>query len=143
MTVFPEAGLLDPVAGVRHYESEYTIRSAIGVPADREFMFDHSWEIVAGEWVFEFWQAGRKIGSESFCVLDAESAPHRSDPSVASCGFLIGHTEFGRGVIAGARGLMRGRARSFTATIAMLSLLACMLPAARVTAEFVATQRMS
>ena len=54
VTRFPEGGLLDPAAGVRHYESEYTIRGAIGAPAYREFMFDQSWEIVAGEWVFEF-----------------------------------------------------------------------------------------
>lgn len=87
VTRFPEAGLLDPVTGVRHDASEYTIRGAIGAPAYREFMFDQSWEIVAGEWVFEFWQAGRNIGSQRFCVLNAESAPHQADPSQsATCG---------------------------------------------------------
>lgn len=40
VTRFPEAGLLDPVSGVRHYQSEYTIRGAIGSPAYREFRFD-------------------------------------------------------------------------------------------------------
>ena len=89
VTRFPEAGLLDPASGVRHYESEYTMRGAIGVPAYREFVFDHSWEIVAGEWVFEFWQAGRKIGSQRFCVLDAESSSHPADPSKAICSSLI------------------------------------------------------
>lgn len=49
VTRFPEAGLFDPVAGIRHYASEYSIRGAIGVPAYREFMFDQSWEIVPGE----------------------------------------------------------------------------------------------
>jgi hypothetical protein len=93
VTRFPEAGLLDPVAGFRHYESEYTIRGAISTPAYREFMFDQSWEIVAGEWVFEFWHAGRKIGSQTFCVLDAESAPHQSAPLHAHCGFLLGRME--------------------------------------------------
>lgn len=100
VTVFPESGLLDPASGVRHYESEYTIRGTIGAQAYREFMFDHTWEIVAGEWVFEFWQDGRKVGSETFCVLDADSAPHRSDPSKANCGFLIGRMEFWRGAVA-------------------------------------------
>ena len=104
VTRFPEGGLLDPAAGVRHYESEYTIRGAIGAPAYREFMFDQSWEIVAGEWVFEFWQAGRKIGSQRFCVLDAETVPHQSDPLRANCRFLIGRIEVGRRIGAQARG---------------------------------------
>lgn len=104
VTIFPEAGLLDPASGVRHYESEYTIGGTIGAPAYREFMFDYTWEIVAGEWIFEFWQARRKIGSEKFCVLDAESAPHRSAPSKANCGMLIGRLEFGRGAVAGGGG---------------------------------------
>lgn len=90
VTRFPEAGLFDPVAGIRHYASEYSIRGAIGVPAYREFMFDQSWEIVPGEWAFEFWQAGRNIGSQRFCVLDAASIPDNSTPLNVHCGFLIG-----------------------------------------------------
>jgi len=79
VTRFPETGLLNPVDGVRHYQSEYTILGAIGVPAYREFMFDQSWEMVSGEWVFEFWQAGRNIEMQKFCVIDAESASHQAD----------------------------------------------------------------
>lgn len=91
VTRFPEAGLLDPITGVRHYESEYTIRGVVGAPAYREFRFDRSWEIVSGEWVFEFWHAGRKIGMQKFCVKDAESAPHEAAPlQGANCAFLIG-----------------------------------------------------
>jgi len=104
VTVFPEAGLLDPASGVRHHESEYSIRGTIGAQAYREFMFDQTWEIVAGEWMFEFWHDGRKLGSETFCVLDAESAPHRSDPPTANCGFLIGRMDFGRGAVTGGPG---------------------------------------
>lgn len=90
VTRFPEAGLLDPVSGVRHYQSEYTIRGTIGTPAYREFMFDRSWEIVSGECVFEFWQAGRNIGMQKFCVTDAESAPHQAAPlQSANCEFSI------------------------------------------------------
>lgn len=96
VTRFPEAGLFDPASGVRHYESEYTLRGAIGVPAYREFVFDHSWEIVAGEWVFEFWQAGRKIGSQRFCVLDAESSGHPADLSKANCSSLISSRKVGK-----------------------------------------------
>ena len=112
VTVFPEPGLLDPASGVRHYESEYTIRGSIGTQAYREFMFDHTWEIVAGEWIFEFWHDGRKVGSETFCVLDAESAPHRSDPPKANCGFLIGRGDSGREAAAGGPGKARKTSRA-------------------------------
>lgn len=91
VTRFRETGLLNPISGVRHYQSEYTIRSAIGAPAYREFLFDESWEIVPGEWAFEFWQGGRSIGMQKFCVIDAESALHQADPLPSSnCRFLVG-----------------------------------------------------
>lgn len=91
VTRFPEAGLLDPITGVRHHESEYTILGVVGAPAYREFRFDRSWEIVPGEWVFEFWYGGRKIGMQKFCVLDTETAPREADSLQASnCAFLIG-----------------------------------------------------
>lgn len=91
VTRFPEPGLPDPVSGVRHYQSEYTIRGAIGSPAYREFRFDQSWELVPGEWIFEFWQGGRNIGTQRFCVVDAESTPHQAAPlQMANCAFLIG-----------------------------------------------------
>ena len=89
VTRFPETGLRDPVSGVRHYQSEYTIRGTIGAPAYREFLFDRSWEIVSGEWVFEFWQAGRKIGMQTFCVKDAGTKPNEASPLV-NCAFLVG-----------------------------------------------------
>ncbi|MFH1346409.1 MAG: DUF3859 domain-containing protein [Pseudomonadota bacterium] len=88
VTRFPEMGLLDPISGVRHYRSEY-IRSAIGAPAYREFLFDRSWEIVPGEWAFEFWQGGRNIGMQKFCVIDAESTSPQ-----ANCDFLIGRASW-------------------------------------------------
>jgi hypothetical protein len=95
VTRFPEAGLFDPVSGVRHYQSEFIIRAAIGAPAYREFMFDRPWEIVSGEWVFEFWQADRKIGMQAFCVIDAETAPRQGAPlRSANCGLLIGRLSF-------------------------------------------------
>ncbi|MBN8990565.1 MAG: DUF3859 domain-containing protein [Rhizobiales bacterium] len=91
VTRFPKAGLLDPVSGVRHHQTEYTTQGVIGASAYREFTFDQSWEIVPGEWVFEFWQAGRNIGMQKFCVMDAESAPYEAAPlQGANCAFLIG-----------------------------------------------------
>jgi hypothetical protein len=70
VTRFPDAGLLDPATGVRHTASEYTIATRIGIAAYREFQFHQPWEIVPGQWTFEFWVADRKIGSQQFCVVD-------------------------------------------------------------------------
>lgn len=90
VTRFPEAGLLDPVTGIRHLRGEYTAQRVIGAPAYREFRFDRSWEIVSGEWAFEFWHDGQKIGTQKFCVIDAESAPLEADLSKRSnCAFLV------------------------------------------------------
>lgn len=87
VTRFPRTGLLDPATGVRHYESAYVARDVIGVPSYREFMFDHAWEIVAGEWFLEFWRGGRLVASQRFCVLADESSAH---PSETHCEFLMG-----------------------------------------------------
>ncbi|MFH1344603.1 MAG: DUF3859 domain-containing protein [Pseudomonadota bacterium] len=88
VTRFPEAGLLDPITGVRYHESEYIGRRVVGAPAYREFRFDRSWEIVSGEWIFEFWHEGQKIGTQKFCVIDAESAAPEADRLESSnCAF--------------------------------------------------------
>lgn len=89
VTRFPPAGLFDPVGNLRHHESAYDFRAFIGVPSYREFMFDHEWEIVPGEWIFEFWHGERLIGSQRFCVLDGES-PLSSTSLRANCEVLIG-----------------------------------------------------
>jgi hypothetical protein len=90
ITRFPDVGLLNPDSGVRHLQSEYTIQTVIGQPAYREFRFDQSWEMVPGEWVFEFWHAGRKLGAQKFCVIeDAEGEPSNQSPTF-QCGPLIG-----------------------------------------------------
>lgn len=91
VTRFPELGLLDPASGVRHHHSEYMIEGVIGAPAYREFRFDRSWEIVPGEWVFEFWHAGRKLGSQKFCVIDdGESEPSEGPSPSFQCVPLTG-----------------------------------------------------
>ena len=69
VTRFPEPGLWDPRTGVRHYRGEYSITTQVGAQAYREFKFDHPWEIVPGEWVFEFWHGDRLLGAQKFCVV--------------------------------------------------------------------------
>ena len=75
ITRFPEAGLQDPRTGTRHHQSEYTIDAKIGTQAYREFKFDHPWEMVPGEWVFEFWHGDRLLGAQKFCVVKDRDGP--------------------------------------------------------------------
>lgn len=98
VTRFPEAGLLDSDTGRRHYKSEYIVRGAIGTLAYWMFRFDRSWEIVPGEWIFEFWHADRNIGSQRLCVLDAEAAPPGRQPA-ESCESVVGQAETVRGAV--------------------------------------------
>lgn len=99
VTRFPEAGLFDPAAGVRYHKSEYTVLGKIGTAAYWMFKFDRTWEIVPGEWIFEFWYADRKLGSQRFCLLDAEAAPSRQ--LTESCESVVGRAETQRGFGAG------------------------------------------
>ena len=90
VTRFPDVGLHNPNTGVRHQKSEYTIQAVIGKPAYREFRFDQSWEMVPGEWVFEFWHAGRKLGEQKFCVIrDVEGDLLSQSPTI-QCATFIG-----------------------------------------------------
>jgi len=61
--------------------NEYEITGRAGMRAYREFQFDQSWEIVPGEWTFEFWHGKEKIGEQKFCVFvllqDNSAAPSR------------------------------------------------------------------
>lgn len=86
VTRFPDTGLLDPSTGIRHLSSEYTITGQVGVVAYRDFQFDAMWEIVPGEWIFEFWKAGRKVGSQTFCVISSAPDGRSSQP----CSVLMG-----------------------------------------------------
>jgi hypothetical protein len=83
VTRFPEPGLQDPRTGFRHNHSEYVIPAQIGAQAYREFMFDHSWEMLPGAWVFEFWHKCKLIGSQTFCVFEEHQAdlPHEFERS--------------------------------------------------------------
>lgn len=89
VTRFPDPGLPDPVTGGRLHESAYEIRASIGEHSYRGFTFDQLREIVPGEWIFEFWYGERMIGSQRFCVLEAEPRKLSSEPP-ADCETLIG-----------------------------------------------------
>lgn len=88
VTRFPEAGLQNPDTGARHHQSEYRIEAIIGARAYREFRFDHQWEIVPGEWVFEFWHGDRMLGAQKFCVISG--TPNEPDNALQCAPALTG-----------------------------------------------------
>jgi hypothetical protein len=90
ITRFPASGLTNPLTGASNTESQYSIRTAIGAVRYREFRFDQSWEMIPGEWVFEFWHAGRKIGSQKFCVVQPSQVDKpNANSSHFRCDLLI------------------------------------------------------
>jgi len=66
---FPTPGLHAPGSNTTYLRSEVTAVRTIGSTAYREFHFDHEWEIIPGLWTFEFWYGDRKVGEQSFCVV--------------------------------------------------------------------------
>ncbi len=68
ITRFPADGLRDPKNGVFHY-NEFTRVHTIGEDSHRTYSFDEPWEMVPGEWTFEFWDGPKKIGEKRFQVI--------------------------------------------------------------------------
>jgi len=68
ITRFPPNGLTNPDTGRRFTQSRYETTGTVGEPVFRSYTFDHAWELVPGEWVFEFWSEGRKVGEQRFMV---------------------------------------------------------------------------
>lgn len=65
---FPEPGLVDP-KGQRFFTNEFSRDHTIGNESFRAYSFDEQWEMVPGEWTFEFWDGPRKIGEKRFNVV--------------------------------------------------------------------------
>ncbi len=65
---FPEPGLVDP-KGQRFYTNEFARDHTIGGESFRAYSLDEPWELVPGEWVFEFWDGPRKVGEQRFKVV--------------------------------------------------------------------------
>ena len=65
---FPEQGLVDP-KGQHFYANEFARDHVIGDESFRAYSLDEPWELVPGEWVFEFWDGPRKVGEQRFKVV--------------------------------------------------------------------------
>ena len=67
---YPAPGVID-AKGRQHPISTFTSKSAIGSTSYRSFTFEYAWEMLAGEWVFEFHHKGRKVAEKKFTVATA------------------------------------------------------------------------
>lgn len=72
VTRYPAQGLPDPESSERLYHREFQIVVRTASMGYWEFHFDRNWEVVPGEWSFEFWQGTHKLGEQKFCVLPPE-----------------------------------------------------------------------
>ena len=84
VTRFPDGGLEEPGTATRHNTHEYRLPVKLGVPGYRDYNLDEEWEVVPGLWVFEFWQGGRKLKEEVFCLVDPGQAITAKCPQAIS-----------------------------------------------------------
>jgi hypothetical protein len=69
VTRFPKKGVTTP-QGVKATHDEHPWGATIGKPTWRSYTFDHDWELVPGEWVFEFYYQGRKLAEKRFMIVE-------------------------------------------------------------------------
>jgi hypothetical protein len=68
ITHFPAAGMIN-ANGEKFEKNEFEMETKIGEQTYRTYTFDEAWEIVPGDWVFEFHYQGRKLGEKRFTVV--------------------------------------------------------------------------
>jgi hypothetical protein len=66
---FPEPGVRNPDTGMTSSHTEFILTNTLGEePFTDGYGFDHPWELVPGEWIFEIWRGSRKLAEQSFTV---------------------------------------------------------------------------
>jgi hypothetical protein len=78
---YPPSGLRDPATGRFSFESELNVRPTPGAINYWEYHFEHDWEVILGQWVFEFWIDDKKLTEERFCVYELNN-PHAAGAAV-------------------------------------------------------------
>jgi hypothetical protein len=68
ITRFPPPGLRDPKTGRNFTSHEATIPLPVRVRLPFTFVFDEAWELVPGDWKFEFWIDDEKAAEKTFFV---------------------------------------------------------------------------
>ena len=70
--IFPGDGLHNPNASGPRKSERFTIESAVGNTSHVLYRFDHEWEVVPGNWVFQLWHGGKKLAEVSFTLVKAD-----------------------------------------------------------------------
>ncbi len=79
----PKAGLLNPQTKRRVYRETWSPSVAlVGATTLIGYLLEQDWELVPGLWRFEIWHGDRKVGEQSFCLIE-ETAPDKSDDTKA------------------------------------------------------------
>ncbi|RYY75374.1 MAG: DUF3859 domain-containing protein [Gammaproteobacteria bacterium] len=60
--------ILDPTSGKVSTTGNWFSKKTVGTQSFRDYEFTEEWEVVAGEWIFEFWYEGKKLNSQKFIV---------------------------------------------------------------------------
>lgn len=68
ITRFPRSGLVN-AAGERFERDAVSCDVPFGAVMFRSYSLDEPWEMVPGEWIFEFWSNGWLIGEQRFTVM--------------------------------------------------------------------------
>ncbi len=64
----PAAGLRNPKTGEIIYRGEYTDNWKIGATVYTEYYLENEWEVVPGDWTFEYWYGNRKLAEHKFTL---------------------------------------------------------------------------
>jgi hypothetical protein len=71
VVILPKSGLLNPATQKRYYREEWRAApNTVGATSVVGYLFEQDWEMVPGLWKFEIWHSGRKLGEQSFCVVN-------------------------------------------------------------------------
>lgn len=65
---FPPPGLRDSATGRVSTEDVLDIAVGVGEEMIRGYAFEHEWELIAGDWILEFWEGPRRLFTRTFSV---------------------------------------------------------------------------
>jgi Domain of unknown function (DUF3859) len=83
VVVPPKAGLLNPQTQQRVYRETWSPSVAlVGATTLIGYLLEQDWELVPGLWRFEIWLGDRKVGEQSFCLVE-EAMPDKPDDTKA------------------------------------------------------------
>jgi hypothetical protein len=68
VTQYPGPGLKNPKSEKLQTRGEHSLFATIGQINYRGYVFEHDWEMVAGDWTLELWDGPRRLGGQTFTI---------------------------------------------------------------------------